>query len=1429
MIKNNYMKNYMKKIIVGILTFVFLFTGIQSVFASGPFNGQSGDCYPGIGIGVYPGNIQKDGYGCWSATSITANAGDTINIAMYYHNNTSSPLTNVSGSISKSSSGPSTSYTFTGRMYSDQGSTTVGTVSLNLTSSQTLTYSSTHWMKDAAAIQSDTDTSVFHNDGGQISIGTVPAGWSDYGEFLVVYKVSNTVAPQVCQDTSATNYGGSLPCTYPAQVCKDTSATNYGGTLPCTYPAQVCKDTSATNYGGTLPCTYPAQVCKDTSATNYGGSLPCTYPAQVCKDTSATNYGGSLPCTYPQAICTISRFDASPTSIKTGGYSTLYWATQNCDSVTISNLGYNVPTSGTYGQIIYPASTTTYVLTAYGNGGPKTSSTTVTVAPVDTYTITAIASTGGTITPPGVTTYKYNDSQSYSVVPNTGYHLVSVSIDGVSVGTVNSYGFYKAFTYIQSNHTISAVFALDQQLCKDTSANNYNGALPCTYPAQVCKDTSATNYGGSLPCTYPAQVCKDTSATNYGGTLPCTYPAQVCKDTSATNYGGSLPCTYPQVVCSISNFSANPTLITSGGSSTLSWGTSNCTSATIYPILGSVNTSGSSSVSPAASTTYTLTAYGASGAAQTRTVIVSVNQIVNNCLINSFSANPTTITSGGSSTLSWGTSNCTSATIYPILGSVNTSGSSSVSPTASTTYTLTAYGASGAAQTRTVIVSVNQIQLCKDPTATNYNGTLPCTYPQLCKDTSASNYNGALPCKYPPQLCKDTTALNYNGSLPCQYPQLCKDPTATNYNGALPCNYLQLCKDTTALNYNGASPCQYPQLCKDTSASNYNGALPCKYPPQLCKDTTALNYNGALPCQYPQLCKDVNAVNYYGALPCQYPQLCKDTSASNYNGALPCQYPQRLCKDTTALNYNGALPCQYPQLCKDTSASNYNGALPCQYPPQLCKDPNASNYYGNLPCQYPPQLCQDHNATNYRGSLPCRYPIVERYCQDPNASNYRGTLPCDYPVRICQDPNASNYRGTLPCDYPVRICQDPNAINYRGSLPCDYSLRICQDSYATNYRGSLPCYYPQPVQRYCQDTSASNYLGTLPCEYPVRVCQDPNASNYRGYLPCTYPQQQYYCQDPSATNYRGTLPCNYVVYVNKNVVTTVATNISKNEAQINGYITNTSYYNSNVYFNYGTTVNMGSRTASRNTSGSSTFNDVLRGLAPNTIYFFQAVGEVNGIESKGSIEIFRTLAEAAPAPIIIQGTTVIGTASPVELLISNKSQLISAGDLVDYVVTYKNIGKSALIKPMVQVVLPTNTTLVNSSRGTYSVDTHTLSAPVEDLAPGQEGAIYLQAKVDSIPLNNAQIVTTAILVYTSSTGAQENAMTYVINIPSAIAGASVENTDTSLLGGSAFFGGLLSIGLVGWLLIVLVVMIIILISRSYNKGGTQVVTHTPTH
>jgi hypothetical protein len=76
--------------------------------------------------------------------------------------------------------------------------------------------------------------------------------------------------------------------------------------------------------------------------------------------------------------CYIASFNANPSHINLGGFSTLSWSTSNCTSVNISNIG-NVPTSGSLA--VYPTYTTTYVLTAYGsNGGEQVQDVTVSVS-----------------------------------------------------------------------------------------------------------------------------------------------------------------------------------------------------------------------------------------------------------------------------------------------------------------------------------------------------------------------------------------------------------------------------------------------------------------------------------------------------------------------------------------------------------------------------------------------------------------------------------------------------------------------------------------------------------------------------------------------------------------------------------------------------------------------------------------------------------------------------------------------------------------------------------------------------------------------------------------------------------------------------------------------------------------------------------------
>lgn len=844
----------MKKTIVAILSFAFVLIWSQAVSASNLFNGQAEDCSPSIGIGNYTtGNILRDSYGCWRSSSISANAGDTINIALYYHNSTSITLTNVKSYVTKSSSGPATSYSFTGVMTSDQGSQTIGTVNLNLTSSQTLTYSSTHLMKGSADVLADRDTLVVKDEGG-ISVGSVANGNNDYGTIVFVYKVGNSVNPT------------------------------------------------------------------------------------------------------PDNYCTINNFSASPTTINAGDISTLSWNTSNCNNVSIYPTLGSVNSSGSHS--VFPGSSTTYTITADG-------------------------------------------------------------IQRVAIINVNQY--------------------------------NPN----------------------------------------------------------------------PVDNCTINSFYASPTTIYDSGYSNLYWNTSNCNSVTISNLGYNVPVSGNQQVWLSNTRTYILTAYGPYGGSRSKSVTIYVeddNNNYNTCRITNFDADDTSIDEGDTTVLRWNTENCNSTSITDI-GSVSRNGSYRINPGYTRTYTLRAYGNNGS--------DSDSIKIYVDDNNNNNN-------------------------------------YNYN------------TPSASTYS---PKNV-------------------------DTNSAILSGHV---------------GGNGS-------------RINSWFEFPCygtKYGQKYNQTSGN-------------ITANVYSLNQN----------------------------------------------------------TTYS------------YCA------------------VAQNvSNGNTVRG--------------NTVTFR-----------------TN----------------------GNYVA------PVSSC----------------------------------------------AVTTIATNIDKTTAQLNGLISGGSGGSS--YFEYGTSVNLGQRTISRYSSSGTNFSDSISGLSPNTIYYFRLVSDCGSGLSYGSVEVFRTdaiqIANTVTKTVYVkQGTTVVGTKSPVLLTISNKYKMISAGDLVDYVVTYKNIGSVTLLKPMIQVVLPTNMTLVNSSRGTYSIDTHTLSAQVEDLTAGQEGSIYLQAKVDSIPLNNSNIPTTAIFIYTSSTGSQENAMAYVVNNPLVDASTTtVTEEENSTLGGAALFGSMGSIGLVGWLIIILLILVLILVARSFydkNQGGPTI--HGPAH
>jgi FtsP/CotA-like multicopper oxidase with cupredoxin domain len=78
----------------------------------------------------------------------------------------------------------------------------------------------------------------------------------------------------------------------------------------------------------------------------------------------------------------------------------------------------------------------------------------------NTLTITSTTGANGTITPLGAQTVPFGGSQSFTITPNAGYHILSVLIDGVPNEAAAAAGAY-TFTNVTASHTISASFEIN--------------------------------------------------------------------------------------------------------------------------------------------------------------------------------------------------------------------------------------------------------------------------------------------------------------------------------------------------------------------------------------------------------------------------------------------------------------------------------------------------------------------------------------------------------------------------------------------------------------------------------------------------------------------------------------------------------------------------------------------------------------------------------------------------------------------------------------------------------------------------------------------------------------------------------------------------------------------------------------------------------
>ena len=429
------------------------------------------------------------------------------------------------------------------------------------------------------------------------------------------------------------------------------------------------------------------------------------------------------------------------------------------------------------------------------------------------------------------------------------------------------------------------------------------------------------------------------------------------------------------------------------------------------------------------------------------------------------------------------------------------------------------------------------------------------------------------------------------------------------------------------------------------------------------------------------------------------------------------------------------------------------------------------------------------------------------------------------PAYACNDGYDNDGDGRIDMNDPgCSSTYDTDEYNY--VQPTTYA---CNDGYDNDSDGRIDMNDPGCSSIY--DTDEYNYV--QPITY---ACNDNIDNDGDGRIDMN---------DSGCSSIYDTDEYNYIQQqVAPDVTTIPATFVGNSSARLNGAVTFASNgIQTTAWFEYGTTQNMGSTTATQIVTTQPvacvttpcttlpvyyqtvSFSQSATSLSPNTIYYFRAVAQNSSGTDYGQVLSFTT--GSVPVVIPVQpGPTVIYTgggsgSNLVMLKITPDYENVNVGDVVNYLVEYKNISGRTLDNVIIRVILPQEILFKKSTTGIFSTD-NGLTVELGTLVRNQEGKFSLQGEILVGAKNRDLLVTTAHMVFTDSrTTAQEDALAYAMN--------TVAGRNNSLLAGLALFGadGILPNTLLGWLILILIILaIVLLVRKAYEKK--PMITPPPT-
>ena len=565
------------------------------------------------------------------------------------------------------------------------------------------------------------------------AFGASPASVVAGSPAMLTWSVSGATSLSIAPGVGAVS-GTSVTVTPATTTTYTLTATNAGGTVTgtttvtVTVPAPViatfAANPNAITLGGATTLNWSVAGATSLSISPdvgpvTGNSLTVSPAATTTYTLTATNSGGTVTQTALVTVAspapTIPAFTANPPTIPLGASTTLAWSVSGATEISIAasaGASPGVVTGTSY--TLSPTVNTTYTLTAKNSVGSVSRTAAVTVKP-PAPTIGSFTATPSTINAgqTSALSWSVNGATSLSIVADVGNGPGAVTGTSVNVSPTATTN----YTLIASNDSGSVSASAKVAVNDPAPVIRSFASIPNT----INSGDSATiiwSVEGAATLTVTASTGPSPGAL-HGASGSITVSPVVSTDytLTATSPGGVVSHSLTEIVVKaappppvpvISGFGANPATIARGSSTTLSWSVTGADSISIAADVGGspgAVTGTSVNVSPTDTTTYTLTATNSFGAVtKTATVTVTGPTAPN---IGSFTASPSFIQAGGSSLLSWSVSGADSVSISPAIGAV-TGTSMTVSPTATTTYTLSATNSIGTNTAMAVVTIFTQ-------------------------------------------------------------------------------------------------------------------------------------------------------------------------------------------------------------------------------------------------------------------------------------------------------------------------------------------------------------------------------------------------------------------------------------------------------------------------------------------------------------------------------------------------------------------------------------------------------------------------------------------------------------------------------------------------------------------------------------------------